>query len=62
MEVSEEFHASAALIPRKSHPVPIGWRLDGPQSRCEGYGEDEHIVSVRNRIPAILHVARRYTV
>jgi hypothetical protein len=41
MEVSGQLLAPAALPPRKEPLVPIGWRLDGPQSRSGRGGEEK---------------------
>jgi hypothetical protein len=35
MEVYSQFQSPAALLPRKEAPVPIGWRLCGPNNREE---------------------------
>jgi len=41
MEVSGQFHVSAALPPGKEAPVPVDRRLGGIQSRSGRDGEEE---------------------
>jgi hypothetical protein len=58
MEVSGQFHALAALPPRKEPLVPVG----GPQSRSGRGGEEKNSQSLpRLVLPIIQPVAQRFT-
>jgi hypothetical protein len=62
--VSGQFHAPAALPPRKSPRYPFYRRLGGPQSRSGRYGEVKIFDPTGTRTPAPLvvqPVASRYT-
>jgi hypothetical protein len=39
MDVSDQFHAPAALLPGNSPRYQMEGKLDGPQSRSGRYGE-----------------------
>jgi hypothetical protein len=61
MEVSGKLHDPAALPLAKEPRYLSDMRLDGPQTRSEGYREEKNLAFVRNRTPDIQPVAHRYT-
>jgi len=58
MEVSGQLHALVTLLPGRESTVPIGQRLDGPQSWSEQSGKEKKILSpAENRTLVIQTVA-----
>jgi hypothetical protein len=62
MEVSGQLHAPVALPPGKQPLYPLARRLDGPQSRSGGGGEEKNSQPLSGlETPIIQPVAQRYT-
>jgi hypothetical protein len=62
MEVSGRLHAPAALPPWKSQCYPFDKRLNEPQSRFGGCGEEKNSQPLPGLEPPIIQpVAQRYT-
>jgi hypothetical protein len=54
MEVSGQFHASAALFPGKSQGYPLDRKLDGPQSRSGRCGEEKNLFPLPEIEPSLM--------
>jgi hypothetical protein len=65
MEVSDQFHAPAALLSEKEPPPPciLDRRLRGPRYRCGQHGEVNILEPTGTRIPTLVvePIASRYT-
>jgi hypothetical protein len=62
MEVSGQFHASAALSPGKKPLFTLDRKLDGPQNQSGRGGEEKNSQPLPGLEPPIIQaVAQRYT-
>jgi hypothetical protein len=65
MEMSDQLHASAALLPGEQPPPPPDNHCIGggfvSHSRSGRYGDEKNLAPAANRTPVIHPVARRYT-